>query len=101
MAWQVSYSIYLVHEMFFLWLFPKTSPLLIPHFGNYGGMMANAVLGLVLALVIASSFYVWIERPCMRIRSHPSVLNLIEFFKRPRQELVEPPQLLTDADSNA
>jgi peptidoglycan/LPS O-acetylase OafA/YrhL len=83
---QLSYSIYLVHEMFFLWLFPKTSPLLIPHFGNPGSMVVNAVLGLVLALVIASALYVWIERPCMRIRSHPSVLNLINFFKRPKWE---------------
>jgi peptidoglycan/LPS O-acetylase OafA/YrhL len=98
---QLSYSTYLAHEMFFTWLFPKTSPLLVPHLGNYGSMAVNAVIGLALSLVVASSLYVWIERPCMRIRSHPSVLNLIEFFKRPRQELVEQPQLLTDADSNA
>jgi len=86
---QLSYSTYLVHEMFFLWLFPRTSPLLIPHFGTYGSMAVNAVIGLVLALVIASSLYVWIERPCMRIRSHPSVLNLINVFKRPNQEWAE------------
>lgn len=39
--------------------------------------------------MIAVSLYVWIERPCMRIRSHPSVLKLINNFKRPRQELAE------------
>ena len=39
--------------------------------------------------MIAVSLYVWIERPCMRIRSHPSVLKLIHSFKRPGQELAE------------
>jgi peptidoglycan/LPS O-acetylase OafA/YrhL len=51
-------------------------------FGNYGSMAVNAVLGLVLTLGIASALYVAIERRCMRIRSHPAVLNLINFFKR-------------------
>ena len=84
---QLSYSIYLVHEMFFMWLFPKTSPLLIPYFGNYGSMAVNAVIGITLTLGSASSLYVSIERPCMRIRTHPAVLNLINFFKRPKPAL--------------
>jgi peptidoglycan/LPS O-acetylase OafA/YrhL len=86
---QLSYSTYLVHELLFTWLFPKTSPLLIPHFGNYGSMAVNAVLGIIPSLMIATSLYLWIERPCMRIRSHSSVLKLLNSFKRPRQELVE------------
>lgn len=86
---QLSYSIYLVHEMFFVWLFPKTSPLLVPHLGNYGSMAVNAVLGIVPMLMIAASLYVWIERPCMRLRSHPSVLKLINSFKRPNPAWAE------------
>ena len=86
---QLSYSIYLMHEMLFTWLFPKTSPLLVPHFGNYGSMAVNAVLGLTLTLAIASALYVALERPCMRVRSHPAVLNLINLFKRPKPELAE------------
>ena len=86
---QLSYSTYLVHELLFSWLFPKSSPLLIPHFGNYGSMAVNAVLGIIPALMLATSLYVWIERPCMRLRSHTSVLKLIDFIKRPKQELVE------------
>jgi peptidoglycan/LPS O-acetylase OafA/YrhL len=84
---QLSYSTYLVHEMFFVWLFPKTSPLLIPHFGNYGSMAVNAVLGVIPALMIAASLYVWVERPCMRLRSHPSVLKLTDSLNGPRQVL--------------
>ena len=79
---QLSYSTYLVHEMFFMWLFPKSSPLLSPHFGNYGSIAVNAVIGGIPALMMAVSLYVWIERPCMRLRSHPSVLKLINSFKR-------------------
>ena len=50
-----------------------------------GSMAVNSVIGIVLALVIASSLYVWMERPCMRIRSHPSVIKLIHFLKRSKQ----------------
>jgi len=52
-------------------------------------MAVNSVLGIIPAVMIAVSLYVWIERPCMRIRSHPSVLKLIDSFKRTRQELAE------------
>lgn len=89
---QLSYSIYLVHEMFFIWLFPRTTPLLIPLFGNYGSMAVNAVIGFGLALGIAGTLYVWIERPCMRLRSHPVVLNVIDSLKlRKRKEPAEQP----------
>jgi len=81
---QLSYSIYLLHEMLFTWLFPMTSPLLIPHFGDYGSIAVNAVLGLTLTLGMASALYVSIERPCMRVRSHPAVQALIDLFKRPK-----------------
>jgi peptidoglycan/LPS O-acetylase OafA/YrhL len=86
---QLSYSVYLAHEMLFLWLFPKTSPLLVARFGNYGSMTVNAVTGITLTLGLAASLYIAIERPCMRIRTHPAVLNLINLFKRPKPELDE------------
>ncbi len=85
---QLSYSIYLVHEMLFMWLFPRIAPLFTARLGAYGTMAVDAAIGLVLVLGIASSFYVMIERPCMRLRSHQVVLNLINFFRRPALELV-------------
>lgn len=84
---QLSYSIYLVHEMLFKWLFPKIAPLFTARLGGYGTMAVDSVIGLAITLAIASSLYVMIERPCMRMRSHPAVLNLIEFLRRPKPDL--------------
>jgi peptidoglycan/LPS O-acetylase OafA/YrhL len=82
---QLSYSGYLVHEMLFIWLFPKLAPLFTARFGNYGTMAIDGLIALILVFFIASTLYVCIERPCMRLRSHPSVLNWIKFFQlRPK-----------------
>jgi peptidoglycan/LPS O-acetylase OafA/YrhL len=79
---QLSYSCYLVHEMLFVWLFPKIAPLFTSRLGNYGAMAIDGLIALLLVLAIASTFYVLIERPCMRLRSHPTVLSWIAFFQR-------------------
>jgi peptidoglycan/LPS O-acetylase OafA/YrhL len=84
---QLSYSIYLVHEMLFMWLFPRISPLFVGRLGAYGALAADSAFGLVITLAIASTFYVLIERPCMRLRTHPAFLNLIDFFSRPKLKL--------------
>lgn len=77
---QISYSVYLVHEMIFMWLFPKLAPVLSPRFGAWGAMAAAGALGLVTVFSLASLLYVLIERPCMRMRSHPAILKLIDLF---------------------
>jgi peptidoglycan/LPS O-acetylase OafA/YrhL len=47
-------------------------------------MALDSAIGLLMTFLIAASLYVTIERPCMRMRSHPVVLNLIDFFRRPK-----------------
>jgi len=44
----------------------------------------DSAIGLVITLAIASTLYVLIERPRMRLRTHPAVLSLIDFFSRPK-----------------
>ncbi|HEX6496470.1 MAG TPA: hypothetical protein VF018_13355 [Acidobacteriaceae bacterium] len=77
---QISYSVYLVHEMIFMWLFPSLAPVFAPRFGAWGAMAAAGAIGLVTVFALSSSLYVLIERPCMRMRSHPAILRLIDFF---------------------
>jgi peptidoglycan/LPS O-acetylase OafA/YrhL len=84
---QLSYSIYLVHEMLFMWLFPKFAPLFSARLGAYGAMAVDSAIGFTITLAISSSLYVMIERPCMRTRSHPAVLGLIDFLQPSKAEL--------------
>jgi peptidoglycan/LPS O-acetylase OafA/YrhL len=79
---QLSYSFYLVHEMLFEWLFPRLAPLFVARIGAYGAMAVDAVIGLTIASALAAILYVTIERPSMRMRSHPFVLRLIEPLRR-------------------
>jgi peptidoglycan/LPS O-acetylase OafA/YrhL len=81
---QLSYSIYLVSEMVFRWLFPRIAPLFAPSLGGFVTMALDSAIGLLMTFLIAASLYVTIERPCMRMRSHPIVLNLIDFFRQPK-----------------
>jgi peptidoglycan/LPS O-acetylase OafA/YrhL len=81
---QLSYSTYLVSEMVFMWLFPRVAPLFAARLGAYGTMLVDSAIGLMLTFAISLSLYLQIERPCMRMRSHPVVLNLIDFFRRPK-----------------
>jgi peptidoglycan/LPS O-acetylase OafA/YrhL len=73
---QLSYSIYLVHEIVFLWLFPKMAPLLAGRLGAYGTMAVDSLVGLVLVLGLSSLLYVTVERPCMEMRSLPWIRGL-------------------------
>ncbi len=82
---QLSYSFYLVHEMLFQWLFPRLAPVFVPRVGPYGALALDAVSGLVLASVLAAILYVTIERPCMRLRTHPAVLRLIDGMRRSKR----------------
>jgi peptidoglycan/LPS O-acetylase OafA/YrhL len=78
---QISYSVYLVHEMIFMWLFPKLAPVFAARLGPWGAMAVSGVIGLFMVFGLASLLYVLIERPCMRMRSHPAILRLIEVLR--------------------
>ena len=78
---QISYSVYLVHEMIFDWLFPRLAPVFAPRLGPWGAMGLAGVLGLIMVFALASALYVLIERPCMRMRSHPATLRLIDLLR--------------------
>ncbi len=78
---QISYSTYMVHEMIFWWLFPKLAPTFAPRLGTYGTMAVDSAIGVVLVFTLACTLYVLIERPCMRMRTHPAALKLIELAR--------------------
>lgn len=67
--------------MIFNWLFPKLAPILAPRFGPFGAMAAAGAIGLAMVFGLAALLYVLIERPCMRMRSHPAILRLIDFIR--------------------
>jgi peptidoglycan/LPS O-acetylase OafA/YrhL len=73
---QISYSLYLVHEMFMLWLFPKTAVLFGPTLGAYGTMAVAAVIALVMSFAGAAILYLLVEQPSMRARDLPAVRTL-------------------------
>ena len=75
---QLSYSAYLMHEMIMIWLFPISTEFFIITLeisGNFAFIL-NAVLGLVLTFVSAMILYVFVERPCMRLRHHPMMKKI-------------------------
>ena len=70
---QVSYSLYLVHEMFMLWLFPKTARLFGPALGAHGTMAVAAMIAIVMSFAGAMLLYLLVEQPSMRARDLPAV----------------------------
>jgi peptidoglycan/LPS O-acetylase OafA/YrhL len=66
---QVSYSLYLVHEMFMLWLFPKTAGLVGPTLGAHGTMAFAATIAIVMSFAGATLLYLFVEQPSMRARN--------------------------------
>ena len=75
---QVSYSLYLVHEMFMLWLFPKTAHIFGPSLGAHGTMALAAAIAIVMSFAGAVLLYLFVEQPSMRARGLPSVRRLSE-----------------------
>jgi len=84
---QLSYSIYLLHEMFMLWLFPKTTPILVQSFGlgPNGVLVVNGLGVSLLTVLTATLLYVGVERPCMELRKSRL---LIRHLSRPEPEMV-------------
>jgi peptidoglycan/LPS O-acetylase OafA/YrhL len=83
---QISYSVYLVHEMIFMWLFPRLAPHLAPRFGPLRAMAASGAIGLIIVFGLATSLYLLIERPCMRLRSHPATIRVIDLLRNREAE---------------
>jgi peptidoglycan/LPS O-acetylase OafA/YrhL len=75
---QVSYSLYLVHEMFMLWLFPKTARLFGPTLGAHTTMGVAAVIAIVMSFAGATILYLLVEQPSMRARSLPWIKRVQE-----------------------
>jgi peptidoglycan/LPS O-acetylase OafA/YrhL len=75
---QISYSLYLVHEMFMLWLFPKTAQMFGPALGAHATMAVAAVIALVMSFAGATLLYLLVEQPSMRARALPAVRWLTE-----------------------
>jgi peptidoglycan/LPS O-acetylase OafA/YrhL len=70
---QISYSLYLVHEMFMLWLFPKTAVLFGPTLGAHATMAVAAIIALGMSFAGATLLYLLVEQPSMRARALPAV----------------------------
>jgi peptidoglycan/LPS O-acetylase OafA/YrhL len=75
---QISYSAYLLHEMFMLWLFPKTASLFRDSLGAYGTIALASGIAAIMTFGGATSLYILVEKPCMRGRSHPWIRRLWE-----------------------
>jgi peptidoglycan/LPS O-acetylase OafA/YrhL len=73
---QISYSLYLVHEMFMLWLFPKTAALFGPSLGAYPTMALAALIAVAMSFAGATVLYLLVEQPSMRARELPAVRRL-------------------------
>lgn len=86
---QLSFSMYLMHEMLFFWLFPKLGPRAAAHFGATIALVLDCVAGLLLTVMFSLTLYLTIERPSMRVRSKPPVLHLIEWLQRKKRTDVD------------
>ena len=76
---QISYSLYLVHEMFMLWLFPKTARCSARRSGAHPTMAAAGVIAVAdVVCRRATILYLLVEQPSMRARSLPIVHRLTE-----------------------
>ena len=75
---QLSYSGYLMHEMIMIWLFPISTEFFINDMEMSGNttFILNAIIALTLTFVSAMTLYVFVERPCMRLRHHPMMKRI-------------------------
>jgi peptidoglycan/LPS O-acetylase OafA/YrhL len=76
---QLYYSVYLLHPMVMLWLFPKTSRLFRGNLGPYGAMAAGDVIALIMIFSGAAMLYLLVEKPSMLARSLPVVRKLTDY----------------------
>lgn len=65
---QISYSAYLFHEMFMLWLFPQTAVFFKDYLSPLNIILVNGVICFVVIFFVASLMYLFIEQPFQRLR---------------------------------
>jgi peptidoglycan/LPS O-acetylase OafA/YrhL len=65
---QISYSAYLFHEMFMLWLFPQTAVFFKDSLSPLNIILVNGAICFVVILFVASLMYLFIEQPFQRLR---------------------------------
>ena len=65
---QVSYSAYLLHEMFMFWLFPRINSAFSSHLSEVSLAILNGFIVLVLTLARAAVMFLWVEEPFRRRR---------------------------------
>ena len=85
---QLSYSIYLVHEMYMLWLFPKMVPILSASWGLGSNciLLFDGTLVMLMTVLTATLLYVTVERPCIKFRNTALFNRLFFFNKNPGSE---------------
>lgn len=73
---QLSYSLYLVHEMLLFWIFPKSTWRLLRFLGPYPTIAMNSIFALCAMFVCSAVLFVLIEKPSMDMRSLPAIREL-------------------------
>lgn len=66
---QVSYSAYLFHEMFIIWVIPKIYAYLSPNYSNKEIFITTVLLSILVILVAAVLMYYLIEQPFQKIKN--------------------------------
>jgi peptidoglycan/LPS O-acetylase OafA/YrhL len=69
---QVSYSAYLLHEMFMFWLFPRINSAFGSQLSEVSLAILNGFIVLVMTLAGAAVMFLWIEEPFLRRRAAES-----------------------------
>ena len=87
---QLSYSVYLLHEMFMLWMFPKTTPWLryTLEFSPTTVLFVNGVTITIITFSVSAFLYLTVERPCMEFRKSKAFRSLFARSELKQQEPV-------------
>jgi peptidoglycan/LPS O-acetylase OafA/YrhL len=65
---QVSYSAYLFHEMFIIWVGPRLVKYLTPNYSNTQIFFITILISIVVIFIVAVIMYYIIEQPFQKIR---------------------------------
>lgn len=73
---QLSYSLYLIHEMLLGWLYPKVAGHLSGILSPYPTIMVDCTIGLAVMFTCATVLYLLVEKPSMHLRSTPFIRRI-------------------------